>query len=147
MKKKLAMILSTAMLFVSLVGGQAFAAGNITDTAFDFTLSPTSTKADYDTTSKRHKKQDNKVYVKVTSVASSATSVAWIQGSKQSAPTTFMNCADNKNYNLSQKGVQSMKNNVIGNDCYYARIAIKGRIGTGDNRLKGVWSPDNSSGI
>lgn len=58
-----------------------------------------------------------------------------------------MNCADNKNYNLSQKGVQYMKNNVIGNDCYYARIAIKGRIGTGDNRLKGVWSPDNSSGI
>lgn len=147
MKQKLAIMLSIIMLVIGVAGNYAFASGNTTDTAFDFTLNPTSSEADYDTTAKRHKEKDNKVYVKVTSIDSNAISVAWIQGSKRSAPTTFMNCANNKNYNLSQKGVQYMSNNVIGNDCYYARIAIKGRAGTGDNRIKGVWSPDNSSNI
>ncbi len=135
------------MMLATVVGGEVFAAGNTSDTAFDFSLRPTSSEPDYDTTSKRAKYQDNKVYVKVTSHSSNAESVAWVQGSTKSAPTTFKNCAANKNYNLSKNGVQYMANNVIGNDCYYARIAIKGRAGYGENRIKGVWSPDNSSGI
>lgn len=147
MKKKLTMLLAVAMIIGSMASSYVFAAGNTSDSAFDFTLDPSKAEADYDTTAKRSKERDNKVYVKVTSHQSNAESVAWIQGSKKSAPTTFINCAANKNYNLSKKGVQYMTNNVIGNNCSYARIAVKGRAGTGDNRIKGVWSPDNTSNI
>lgn len=147
MKKKITVVLSAIMILASMAGGYVFAAGNTTDAKFDFSLGPTSSKADYDTTARRAKKKDHKVYVKVTSVSSKAASVAWVQGSTKSAPTTYKNCASGKNYNLSKKGVQYMKNNVIGNNCAYARIAIKGRAGTGANRIKGVWSPDNTSNI
>lgn len=147
MKKKISIYLATIMILVVFASGYVFAAGNTTDSSLDLSLSPTTSKADYDHTSKRHKEKDVKVYVKITSVSSSAESVAWVQGSTKSAPTTFKNCADGKNYNLSKKGVQYMTNNVIGNNCYYARIAIKGRAGTGKNHIKGVWSPDNTKGI
>lgn len=147
MRKKVTIFLATVMLMATMIGGEVFAGGNIADTNFDFTLSPTSSTASYDVTSKRAKYQDNKVYMRVTSVSSGAESVAWVQGSTKSAPTTFKNCAANKNYNLSKKGTYYLTNNVIGNNCSYARVAIKGRAGTGNNRIKGVWSPDNSSGI